>query len=179
MNKIGIFGGVLALVAVVGLVFMNYSGFGNNANATKTDYKNATYTIDGNQVSLVNGVSEVPAAPDSAAMLTVKYFGNNAAGDLNGDGTDDLAFLITQNGGGSGTFYYVVAALQNANGGYTGTNAVLLGDRIAPQTTEIKDGTITVNYTDRRPGQPMTAQPSVGVSKYFKMQGGQLVATQE
>jgi len=178
MNKIGVFGALLALAAVVGLVWMNYSGFRKSEQGSKVDYKNATYTIDGNPITLVNGVSEVPAAPGSASTLTVKYFGNEAKGDLNGDGAEDLAFLITQSGGGSGTFYYVVAALQNADGGYTGSNALLLGDRIAPQTTEIKAAEITVNYADRRANQPMTAQPSVGVSKHFKLQNGQLEAVQ-
>src|SRR5882724_474197 len=106
MNKIGIFGALLALIAVVGLVWMNYSGFGKTAEVSKNDYKNATYMMDGNPVTLVNGVSEVPVAPGSASMLTVKYFGNEAKGDLNADGIPDLAFLITQTGGGSGTFYY-------------------------------------------------------------------------
>jgi hypothetical protein len=39
--------------------------------------------------------------------------------------------LITHDPGGSGTFYYVAAAI-NVNKRYQGTNAVLLGDRIAP-----------------------------------------------
>jgi hypothetical protein len=178
MNKIGIFGAVLAVAAVIGLVWMNYSGAGNKTELTKVDYKNTTYTIDTNSVTLVDGVSEIPSAPGSASMLTVKYFGNDAEGDLNGDGISDKAFLITQSGGGSGTFYYLVAALQNAAGGYTGTNAILLGDRIAPQTTEIKNAQILVNYADRKEGQPMTSKPSIGVSKYFKVSNGQLIASE-
>jgi hypothetical protein len=77
---------------------------------------------------------------------------------------------------GTGTFYYVVASLQTPSG-YTGTNAIFLGDRIAPQTTEIKNGEIIVNYADRKPTDPMSAQPTVGVSKYFKIQNGILAAS--
>ena len=174
MNKIGIFGGILAVIAVVGLVYLNYVE-SPSMLATKTDYKNATYTIDGEDVTLVEGLSETPAAPGSASMLSIKYFGNVAKGDLNADGIPDLAFLLTQSSGGSGTFFYLVAALQNSAGGYTGTNAVLLGDRIAPQETEIKDGEIVVNYADRKVGQPMSAVPSVGVSKYLKVENNHLV----
>ena len=105
--------------------------------------------------------------------ITTRYFGNEARGDLNGDGLADVAFLVTQNAGGSGTFYYAVAALQVKNG-YEGTNALLLGDRIAPQSAEVRSGELIVNYADRRPGEAMTTPPSVGVSKCFKVINGSL-----
>jgi putative hemolysin len=139
-----------------------------------TSYQDATYLINGTSTTLVHGVAEVSAAPGSAAMVTTKYFGNEATGDLNGDGTPDVAFILTQDTGGSGTFYYVAAALATTTG-YRGTNAVYLGDRIAPQTTEIKDGEIIVNYATRAAGEPMSAAPSVGVSKYLRIANGALV----
>ncbi|OGG59759.1 hypothetical protein A2765_04185 [Candidatus Kaiserbacteria bacterium RIFCSPHIGHO2_01_FULL_56_24] len=148
----------------------------SNAQPTPMrDYKDATYEIEGAPVTLVNGVAERDAAPGSASKIVTTYFGNEAKGDLSGDGLPDIAFLLTQSGGGSGTFYYVVVALQAADGGYAGTNAVLLGDRIAPQTTEISNGTLTVNYADRKPDEPMTAQPSQGVSRYLRMDNGRLI----
>jgi len=122
-------------------------------------YQDATYSIDGMSVTL--------------ADETVRMFGNEAIGDINGDGTSDVVFLFTQDDGGSGTFFYVVAALKSDKG-YLGTNAVFLGDRIAPQTTEIHDGDIVVNYVVRAPQEPMTADPSVGVSMYLTMSGGVL-----
>jgi len=145
---------------------------------TKNDVKNTTYIIEGSLVRLVNGVSETPAAPDSASKITTTYFGNEATGDLNGDGKPDTAFLLTQSSGGSGTFYYVTVALQT-NDGYRGTNAILLGDRIAPQTTEIKNGVITVNYADRKSGEPMSTSPSLGISKYFHVVSGNLEEIQK
>lgn len=125
--------------------------------------KNATYTIDGREITLVNGVSVVTTTFGSASKITTKYFGNEAVGDVNNDGKEDAVFLLTQTTGGSGTFYYVVVDLANNHV----TNAVFLGDRIAPQTTEIRGGEIIVNYADRKVGEPMTTQPSVGFSKYF------------
>lgn len=133
-----------------------------------TDYKNTTYTIEGQSVTLVDGYAETAAAPGAAAMVITKYFGNEATGDLNGDGAPDVAFLITQDPGGTGTFFYVVAAVKTAEG-YRGTDAVFLGDRIAPQTTEIREGKLIVNYAERAPGEPMTARPSVGKSLYLKL----------
>jgi hypothetical protein len=141
---------------------------------TAADPRNATYEVEGRAVTLVNGLSEVEAAPGSASKVSTRYFGNEATGDLNGDGVPDVGFVLTQSTGGSGTFYYAAAALKTP-AGYLGTNAVLLGDRIAPQTTEIRAGTLIVNYADRKPGEPMTSPPSVGVSKYLKIVGGRLV----
>jgi hypothetical protein len=138
-------------------------------------YKDATYIIEGNPVTLVNGNAEREVATGSASKIVTTYFGNEAVGDLDGDGKDDIAFLLTQNTGGTGIFYYVAVGLKTDTG-YQGTNAVLLGDRIAPQTTEIRDGQITVNYAERAEGEPMTTQPSVGVSKYLKVSGMELVA---
>ena len=136
--------------------------------------RNATYEVNGRPVSLKDGVLEVEAAPGSASKVTTRVFGNEATGDVNGDGQPDVALLITQSPGGSGTFFYAVVALKTATG-YSGTNAVLLGDRIAPQTTRIVDGLIEVNYADRAPGEPMTARPSVGVTKRLRVTDGRLV----
>ena len=140
------------------------------------DYKNATYLIEGSFVTLDNGFFEVESAPGSATKITTRYFGNEAIGDLNGDGKNDVAFLLTQTSGGSGTFFYVVTALQTESG-VEGTNAIFLGDRIAPHTTRIENGIITVNYADRNPGEPFTTQPSLGVSKYLKVNGSVLIET--
>ena len=136
--------------------------------------KDATYLIEGRPVTLTNGLSEVAAAPGSASKVTTRYFGNEATGDLNRDGTPDIGFVLTRSTGGTGTFFYAVVALKTASG-YVGTNAVFLGDRIAPQTTEYRDGTLIVNYADRKPGEPMIAKPSVGVSKILKVVDGKLV----
>jgi hypothetical protein len=79
---------------------------------------------------------------------------------------------LTQYSGGSGTFYYIAAVI-SYNNIYKGTNAILIGDRIAPQSTEFRNGEIIVNYADRKPGEPMTATPSVGTSEYFKIVNGE------
>jgi hypothetical protein len=138
------------------------------------DYKNATYLIESQSVTLTNGRAESTSAPGSASKTVTQYFGNEVKGDLNGDGLPDVAFIITQNSGGSGTFYYAVAALKTKTG-YRGSNAVLLGDRIAPQSTEIKNGQLIVNYADRKAREPMTVKPSVSISKYLKIQGASLI----
>ena len=137
----------------------------------------ASYRIERQEVRLINGQAEAEAAPGSATKIKTSVFGQPVFGDLNEDGNEDAALLLVHQPGGSGTFYYVVAAL-NVNGGFRGTNAVLLGDRIAPQTIEILDGVVIANYADRRPQESMAVPPSVGMSKYLVVKAGKLVTIQ-
>ena len=159
---------ILVVVIAAGVYKFNFTNddiyVGNNVFMSSKD---ATYNIEGEPVTLVNGLAETDITPGSEAKKVTRYFGNEVTGDVNGDGKTDVAFLLTQTSGGSGTFYYVAVAL-GAETRYQGMNAVLLGDRIAPQSTEIKDGTIVVNYAERKPGESFAVAPSVGVSKYFK-----------
>jgi len=135
--------------------------------------KDATYSIDGQPVTLVNGVSVSPAAPGSASMITTRYFGNEITHDFDGDGRLDTAFILTQNTGGSGTFYYVVVSLNMARG-YIGSAGFLLGDRISPKAIEMSKNlstpdVIVVNYADRKTGEAFTVKPSVGKSVWLKL----------
>ena len=125
---------------------------------TTTFGRNASFTVNGALVSLVDGVSSV-AVENSAARTETRYLGSEVEGDLNGDGQEDRAFWITQDATGSGTFYYVVVALKNGQG-YTTTNAFRVGDRIAPQAMQIRSGELHVNFADRKRGEPMTTPPS-------------------
>jgi len=169
MNKSIISGIAIVLISVGGIYFLTK---GNKEvspapkETTAADYKNATYIIEGQPVTLINGHAESAAAPGSASKIVTQYFGNQAVGDLNWDGVDDIGFLLSQTTGGSGTFYYAVAAIKTADG-YQGTSAVLLGDRIAPQTTEIREGGLLINYAERAPGESFAVQPSMGKSLWL------------
>ena len=137
--------------------------------APRADHKNIAYSIAGQTVRLVDGVAEVPAAPDSALRIVTRYFGNEVRGDLNGDGREDVAFLLTQQPGGSGTFFYAAAALDLPSG-LVGSQGLLLGDRIAPQTVELRrDGIIVVNYADHAPDEALATPPSVAKTIFLKL----------
>jgi heat shock protein HslJ len=138
-----------------------------DGNKPAADYKNATYLSDGIEATLKNGLSEVPFI-GGASSADTEYFGNEVKGDLNGDGREDVAFILTQRTGGTGTFYFVVAAL-NTPEGYIGSNGFFLGDRISPQSTVMgKSGIVIVNYADRKPDDAMATEPSVGKSVWLK-----------
>jgi len=173
MRKIFVYIALVVLLIAAGVFWFNHYLY-TQKQSGESGYRDSTYLIEGKQITLVNGYSEVEVTPGSSSKIITKYFGNEAIGDLNGDGMPDVAFLLTQEQGGSGTFYYLVAAIKTSSG-YQGTSGVLLGDRIAPQNTTINNAEILVSYAERKPGEPMTAEPSVGVSRYFKFENGELV----
>lgn len=125
---------------------------------TNISYMDIEYTIDGGPTIIGN---------------QLQYFGNELVTDINDDGWDDVVFLVTYSPGGSGTFFYAVAALKTP-GGYVGSDGYLLGDRISPQTIELSqnpnhDNVIVVNYADRAADESMVTPPSIGKSIYLKL----------
>lgn len=146
---------------VVVILFFAISGYLYSADVitnTANNHRNTSFAIGGESMR----VGE-----------TLQYFGNELLVDLNNDGLEDVVFLVTHQPGGSGVFYYAVAALRTENG-YKGSDGYFLGDRIAPQSIEVSQNprhrnVVVVNYADRDLGQPMTASPSVGKSTYLKL----------
>jgi hypothetical protein len=173
MKKILITLAVTGSVLVAGFYALNTDIYNEKQAPVADDYKDAEFRIDGASVQLKGGLAETEAAPGSASKITTKYFGNEYKTDLNSDGREDVVFLLTQGTGGSGVFYYAVAAL-NTERGYIGSDGYLLGDRIAPQSIEMSPNpkhknVVVVNYADRAPDEPMTTQPSIGKSMYLKL----------
>ena len=173
MKKILIGAVVIVAVLVTAFYALNSYIYNEKQANSAADYKDAEYRIDGTSVALTDGVSVVEAAPGSVSMITTRYFGNEYVTDLNDDGREDVVFLLTQETGGSGIFYYVVAAI-NTERGYVGTDGYLLGDRIAPQTIQASPNprhvnVIVANYVDRAMTDAMTTQPSIGKSAYLKL----------
>jgi len=160
--------GLLALVAVSGC-----------ARAQSTlppaiDPLDAAYIIEGDVIALSGGEAEHPVVTGSAGQAETRVFGKPEQGDLDGDGDEDAAVVLLHRAGGSGTFFYIAAAIREQEG-FVGTNAVLLGDRIAPQSLQIRNGVLMANYADRRATEPMTAAPTAAKTKYLTLQAGNLV----
>lgn len=131
---------------------------------------NLTYEVDGELVSLVDGKATTPAG---RGETITENFGAPVYGDM-GLGKDSALMFLAQETPGTGVFFYVVATYPDVTGGYLGTNAVFIGDRIAPQNIRVINGVAEVNYADRKKGEPMSAEPSVGVTKYLVLKDGKL-----
>src|SRR3989344_9101174 len=159
----------ILLFALILVLIAGWLWFKNPTPTTTTvsDPKNISYEIEGQPIPLKDGTFEIEAAPGSVEIVTTEYFGNDVTGDFNNDGTQDVAFILTQGGGGTGVFYYLVVALKTTDG-YQGTNGIALGDRIAPQSLDWRNGEIIANYADHTASESYADEPTLGVSKYFK-----------
>ena len=173
---------VAMALAIIPRAGINYIEAGNEripvstaGPVTASDPLNATYIIEGKEITLHNGRSEVPGAPDSATKTRTFISGDAVEEDLDGDSDFDAALILVHDPGGSGTFYYVAVA-ENLNGQYRGTNAVRLGDRTAPMNLEIRNGVVIVRYVKRRPYEPMSTAPSVETFLFLAFDVGKLKA---
>jgi len=161
---------IIRLIILIVVVFFLLSGLylilqkKENVNKDKIfNPINASYIIDGQTVPFVNGQSSKEYNKNGFIAV---IFGQVVYGDLNNDQVDDAALLIQVQGSGSGTFYYIAAAINN-DGQAEGSEAILLGDRISPQNINIKDQYLVANYAIRKPGEPMSTPASIAVSAYF------------
>lgn len=134
--------------------------------------KNGSYFIDGKLVTLFDGRAETDIAPDSASKDVTKYIDQYIVTDINNDGIEDIAFFLSQDSGGSGTFYYVAAQMSSTEG-YQSFDAFLIGDRIKPKDLYLEGentNKIIAFYSDRKPGESLSANPTVDMNKKVEFQ---------
>lgn len=130
------------------------------AAASQADPGYASYRLGPDSVTLVDGIADVPAAPASNSRIRTQILGEPTMADLNRDGIDDAVVILTQQTGGTGTFYYLAAAVATPQG-LAGTDGLFLGDRIAIDSVEVIDGRITVRYRTRASDESFAEAPSV------------------
>src|SRR3989344_5874386 len=153
---------ILIVVVIIAALFYLFKDSKSEVKTTVPDNPDATFRPDPTLATFSGLEGEV-------TILEEKAYG-----DINGDQKPDTAVLLAESGGGSGVFIYA-AAYVSGPVNYKGTNAVFLGDRIAPQSISIANGAVTVRFLDRRDDEPYAAEPTVPTAKVFVYQGGELV----
>ncbi|MFK2889995.1 hypothetical protein [Dyella flagellata] len=138
--------------------------------AKLADPANATYTIEGDAITLVNGARSQPAAPGSHTMHETRLIpGAQACGNF--DGEPVVVSLLSDDPGGSGSFIYVAAVPRNGRS----YPAALIGDRIVPKSVVVEHGQIVVTYLGRAGNAPMAAPPTQKLVRRFGLQHGHLL----
>jgi heat shock protein HslJ len=144
---------------------------------TDSDPAYASYRLGADSVALVDGIADVPAAPASSSRIRTQILGEPAVADLDGDGNDDAVVVLTQQTGGTGTFFYLAAAVATPQG-LAGTQGVLLGDRIALDSVSVLDGRITVRYRTRAANQSFAEAPAIERIRDFVLAGDEQSLTE-
>jgi len=134
------------------------------------DYKDAIYRVGNKDVTLLGGQHTQPAAADSAAQEVTRVIEppEHAGGTL--DGRPAVAVFLSDDGAGSGTFYYAAVVFGDGRG-----TTFMVGDRIQPIGIAIHGDDLVVSYLDRKPDEPMVVSPTIPRERHFAYMNDQLV----
>jgi heat shock protein HslJ len=114
-----------------------------------------------------------PPQPGSASVPRVDFLGDLVArGDLNGDGRDEAAVVLTTNYGGSGVFFYVAVVARN---GEENRNIATrgIGDRVQVRGLRIEEHRLLVDLV-RAGAKDASCCPTEVVTLAFRLKGGRL-----
>lgn len=130
--------------------------------------RNAPYQLGATDalkvVQLRDGMFEQGQQGD-ADYFSVKLTDYVAAGDLNNDGVDEVAAIITEYYGGSGVFTFM-AVYKEANGSLEFINSVFLDDRPKINALAIDDLEVFVDMVTHAQDDPMCCPSFHHTSRY-------------
>ena len=140
--------------------------------------KNAEYLSDwptGGKATLTDGTYFEPYEPGSASGVHLTLMSEHLAlGDLNSDGVDDAVVILEASGGGSGTFRYLTAVV-NEGGQPRHVASALLGDRVHIESLAIQAGRIVVQMIGHGHGPDDAACcPTQEQTRVFQLAGDTL-----
>lgn len=107
-----------------------------------------------------------------ASQVNKAYFQAAGFGDLNGDGIADAAAVIAVETGGSGSFYYL-AAMLDQDGTPQQAGVAFLGDRIQLQSVTVEEGGVVVKMKVHAETDPQCC-PSKEVVQTYRLSDGTL-----
>ena len=121
---------------------------------------------------LWEGEPYVEGAASRPAAGLVRDF--RLTGDLDGDGTEEAAFLLWSTTGGSGTFDYLAALGRDSNGAATALATAALGDRVGVRSAEIVEGRIVLEVLQAGP-EDAACCPGQKIKRIFALEGGDMI----
>ncbi|HMD83032.1 MAG TPA: Gmad2 immunoglobulin-like domain-containing protein [Anaerolineales bacterium] len=125
-------------------------------------------------VQLIDGKFE-QGASGSDDFISVFVTDFVARGDLNGDNEDELAVLISENYGGTGTFVFL-AVYAEVDGAVVFQTSKLVDDRPQLNALSIEDNEIFLDAIIHGFEDPMCC-PTLKTTRHFRLADGQLVMT--
>jgi len=112
-----------------------------------------------------------PPQPDSASIPRVDFLGDLVArGDLDGDGEDEAAVMLTTTFGGTGVYHYIAVVDQLA-GENRNIDTRLVGDRVQLRGMRIEEGYLVLDLVRAGPGDPGCC-PTEVVMLQYRLQDG-------
>jgi hypothetical protein len=139
--------------------------------------KNAEYqtgSIPDGKFQLIDGAYRKKYTPDSASEQVIQLTDQVVFGDLDAKDGQDAAVILMEEPGGSGTFYYLAAVI-NQNGNPRNVATAFIGDRVKINTLSIEGNQIIVKILTRRENEPMASPPTLEVTRQYKLEGEKLV----
>ena len=125
-------------------------------------------------VQLADGKFE-QGTPGEADSISVSVTDFVAVGDLNADGTNEVAVLVSENYGGTGVFVFL-AVYTNENGTLTFQNSTMVDDRPQLTALSIENGEIFLDAVIHGLDDPMCC-PTLRTTRHYRFVDNQLDMT--
>ncbi len=125
-------------------------------------------------VQLADGKFE-QGTPGGADSISVSVTDFVAVGDLNADGTNEVAVLVSENYGGTGVFVFL-AVYTNENGTLTFQNSTMVDDRPQLTALSIENGEIFLDAVIHGLDDPMCC-PTLRTTRHYRFVDNQLDMT--
>ena len=117
-------------------------------------------------VQLTDGVYQT-GTPGGEDYISVNVLNFVASGDLDGDGADEVAALVSENYGGTGVFVFLVA-YSEVNGTLTFRTSIIVDDRPQVNAMSIDNGEIYLDVVVHVVDDPMCC-PTLRTARHYRL----------